>query len=218
MQANTGEAPARAFPVKFTKYLRAHVLKNICERLLLPITYSSKFLKDFILFLPNVLYLQGRRVEAKSHHDSQMANQQTWLIVCNFVQIILLFNVICKCNTWLVNVFVYVFFFLKLMLLKYLKRTNVQKLFNKNQVLMCSDLHKKYRRYRLDPHLCFKVYKKPSTSALAPLKLFGNFLNYYMPLEIKKRLQHVCFLEHFAKYLVSEHLTEQLVPGYRCWF
>ena len=133
------------------------------------------------------------------------------------------FNVICKCNSLLYVVSkcfcLRVFFFLKLMLLKYLKRTNVQKLFNKNQVLMCSDLHKKYRRYRLDPHVCFKkVYKKPSTSALAPLKLFGNFLNYYMPFEIKKRLQHVCFLEHFAKYLVSEHLTEQLAPGYRCWF
>ena len=147
----------RRFPVKFTKYLRIPVLKNICERLLLPITYSSKFPKDFIIFLPNVLYLQGRRVEAKSHHDSQMANQQTWLIVCNFVQIILflmLFVNVIRFYTWLVNVFVYVFFFfLKLMLLKYLKRTNVQKLFNKNQVLMCSDLHKKYRRYRLDPHV-----------------------------------------------------------------
>ena len=150
---------------------------------------------------------RGEGLKQKVYHDSQMANRQTWLTVCNFVQIILFFNVICKCNSLLyvlVNVFVYVcFFFLKLMLLKYLKRTNVQKLFNKNQVLMCSDLHNKYRRYRLDPHVCLKkVYKKPSTSALAPLKLFGNFLNYCMPFEIKKRLQHVCFLEHFAKYLV----------------
>ena len=66
LQANTGEAPTQAFPVKFAKYLRTPVLKNICKRLLLPITYSSKFLKDFIIFLPNVLYLPGRRVEAKS--------------------------------------------------------------------------------------------------------------------------------------------------------
>ena len=155
LQANTGETPTQAFSSKICKIFKNTYSKNICERLFLPITYSCKFLKHFIIFLPNFCICRGEGLKQKGYHDSQMANRQTWLLVCNFAQIIhffkMLFVNVIRFYTWLVNVFVYVcFFFLKLMLLKCSKRTNVQKSFTKNQVLMCSDLHKKYRRYRLD--------------------------------------------------------------------
>ena len=126
------------------------------------------------------------------------------------------FNVICKCNSLLYVVSkcfcLRVFFFLKLMLLKYLKRTNVQKLFNKNQVLMCSDLHKKYRRYRLDPHVCFKkVYKKPSTSALAPLKLFELLHAFWNKEEAPARMFSWAFCKIFS-FRTSDWTTSPRLP------
>ena len=87
------ETPTQVFPVKFTKFLRTRILKNICEPLLLQfLSYGSMFIIYVI-----ILSTKNKNANMGVHSFIKIKNKDSWkqkkLFSVNSFQKILIFHI-----------------------------------------------------------------------------------------------------------------------------